>query len=72
MCGTWPRFAWARYPPRCSRDQRPTWLHRDRAHVRGGNAREVVQAVVSNLNDIHQHKLLPGGLRIVPFTIASN
>ncbi len=35
--------------------------------LRGGNAREVVQAVKTKIDDIHQHKLLPGGLRIVPF-----
>ncbi len=35
--------------------------------LRGGNAREIVQAVKTKIDDIHQHKLLPGGLRIVPF-----
>jgi cobalt-zinc-cadmium resistance protein CzcA len=35
--------------------------------LRGGNAREVVQAVKDKVEDIHEEKLLPGGLRIVPF-----
>ena len=35
--------------------------------LRGGNAREVVQAVKSKVEDIHNLKILPGGLRIVPF-----
>jgi heavy metal efflux system protein len=35
--------------------------------LRGGNAREVVQAVKEKIEDIHEEKLLPGGLRIVPF-----
>jgi heavy metal efflux system protein len=35
--------------------------------LRGGNAREVVQAVKEKIEDIHEQKLLPGGLRIVPF-----
>ena len=35
--------------------------------LRGGNAREVVQAVKAKIDDIHAHKLLPDGLRIVPF-----
>ena len=35
--------------------------------LRGGNAREVVQAVKTKIDDIHAHKLLPDGLRIVPF-----
>ena len=35
--------------------------------LRGGNAREVVQAVKEKIEDIHAQKLLPGGLRIVPF-----
>ena len=35
--------------------------------LRGGNAREVVQAVKEKIEDIHEQNLLPGGLRIVPF-----
>ncbi|GAB1722592.1 MAG: Cation efflux system protein CzcA [Nitrospira sp.] len=35
--------------------------------LRGGNAREVVQAVKTKIDEIHAHKLLPDGLRIVPF-----
>jgi len=35
--------------------------------LRGGNAREVVQAVKKKIEDIHEEKLLPGGLHIVPF-----
>ena len=35
--------------------------------LRGGNAREVVEAVKEKIDEIHELKLLPGGLRIVPF-----
>ncbi len=35
--------------------------------LRGGNARQVVQAVKDKVDDIHTKKLLPHGLRIVPF-----
>ncbi len=35
--------------------------------LRGGNAREVVQAVKNKVEEIHDRKLLPRGLRIVPF-----
>ncbi len=35
--------------------------------LRGGNAREVVQAVKDKIDEIHQKHILPGGLRIVPF-----
>jgi len=35
--------------------------------LRGGNAREVVQAVKHKVEEIHEKKILPGGLRIVPF-----
>lgn len=35
--------------------------------LRGGNARDVVQAVKDKVNEIHAHQLLPNGLRIVPF-----
>ena len=35
--------------------------------LRGGNAREVVEAVKEKIEEIHEQKLLPGGLRIVPF-----
>jgi cobalt-zinc-cadmium resistance protein CzcA len=35
--------------------------------LRGGNAREVVEAVKEKIDEIHEQKLLPGGLRIVPF-----
>ena len=35
--------------------------------LRGGNAREVVEAVKEKIDEIHEEKLLPGGLRIVPF-----
>src|SRR5581483_8058032 len=35
--------------------------------LRGGNARDVVQAVKDKVNEIHEHHLLPDGLRIVPF-----
>jgi cobalt-zinc-cadmium resistance protein CzcA len=35
--------------------------------LRGGNAREVVQAVKAKIEEIHDQKLLPAGLRIMPF-----
>ena len=35
--------------------------------LRGGNAREVVQAVKDKVEEIHEKKILPGGLHIVPF-----
>lgn len=35
--------------------------------LRGGNAREVVQAVKDKVDEIHAKNLLPEGLRIVPF-----
>ncbi len=35
--------------------------------LRGGNAREVVQSVKDKIVEIHAKKLLPHGLRIVPF-----
>jgi cobalt-zinc-cadmium resistance protein CzcA len=35
--------------------------------LRGGNAREVVQAVKDKVDEIHGKHILPGGLRIVPF-----
>lgn len=35
--------------------------------LRGGNAREVVQAVKDKVESIHRGRLLPDGLRIVPF-----
>jgi cobalt-zinc-cadmium resistance protein CzcA len=35
--------------------------------LRGGNAREVVQAVKDKVEEIHSKNLLPNGLRIVPF-----
>src|SRR5262245_18710540 len=35
--------------------------------LRGGNAREVVQAVKHKVEEIHEKNLLPGGLRVVPF-----
>jgi cobalt-zinc-cadmium resistance protein CzcA len=35
--------------------------------LRGGNAREVVEAVTEKIAEIHDDKLLPGGLRIVSF-----
>lgn len=35
--------------------------------LRGGNAREVVQAVKDKIDEIHSKHILPGGLRIVPF-----
>ena len=35
--------------------------------LRGGNAREVVQAVKDQVDEIHKKKVLPDGLRIVPF-----
>ncbi|HEU4502215.1 MAG TPA: CusA/CzcA family heavy metal efflux RND transporter, partial [Nitrospira sp.] len=35
--------------------------------LRGGNAREVVEAVKEKIDEIHEQKLLPAGLRIVPF-----
>lgn len=35
--------------------------------LRGGNAREVVQAVKEKIDEIHDKHILPGGLRIVPF-----
>ncbi len=35
--------------------------------LRGGNARNVVQAVKEKVDEIHRQQLLPNGLRIVPF-----
>ena len=35
--------------------------------LRGGNAREVVEAVKHQIDEIHRDNLLPNGLRIVPF-----
>ncbi|HEU4686123.1 MAG TPA: CusA/CzcA family heavy metal efflux RND transporter [Nitrospira sp.] len=35
--------------------------------LRGGNARDVVQTVKDKIREIHEKKILPGGLRIVPF-----
>lgn len=35
--------------------------------LRGGNAREVVQAVKEKVDEIHKKKVLPNGLQIVPF-----
>src|SRR5215217_2807479 len=35
--------------------------------LRGGNAKQVVQSVKDKVADIHRSKLLPNGLRIVPF-----
>ncbi len=35
--------------------------------LRGGNAREVVQSIKDKVDEIHQKRLLPDGLRIVPF-----
>ena len=35
--------------------------------LRGGNARDVVQSVKDKVEEIHTKKLLPDGLRIVPF-----
>lgn len=35
--------------------------------LRGGNAREVVQSVKDKVYEIHQKKILPDGLRIVPY-----
>ncbi len=35
--------------------------------LRGGNARDVVQSVKDQIDDIHEKKVLPDGLRIIPF-----
>ena len=35
--------------------------------LRGGNAREVVQNIKTKIDEIHEKRLLPDGLRIVPF-----
>jgi cobalt-zinc-cadmium resistance protein CzcA len=35
--------------------------------LRGGNAREVVQSIKDKVDEIHEKRLLPDGLRIVPF-----
>jgi len=35
--------------------------------LRGGNARDVVEAIKARIDDIHRLHLLPDGLRIVPF-----
>ena len=35
--------------------------------LRGGNAREVVQAVKNKVEEIHERNILPGGLRVVSF-----
>ena len=35
--------------------------------LRGGNARVVVQSIKDKVDEIHEKRLLPGGLRIIPF-----
>lgn len=35
--------------------------------LRGGNARDVVQSIKDKISEIHQKRLLPDGLRIIPF-----
>ena len=35
--------------------------------LRGGNGRDVVQAVKDRITEIHDNGVLPGGLRIIPF-----
>jgi cobalt-zinc-cadmium resistance protein CzcA len=35
--------------------------------IRGGNAREVVQAVKAKVDELHQNHVLPTGTRLVPF-----
>lgn len=35
--------------------------------LRGGNARDVVQAVKEKIDEIHEKRILPGGLHMVPF-----
>jgi len=35
--------------------------------LRGGNARDVVQSIKDKVDEIHEKRLLPDGLRIVPF-----
>ena len=35
--------------------------------LRGGNARDVVQSIKDKIAEIHQKRLLPDGLRIIPF-----
>ena len=35
--------------------------------LRGGNAREVVQSIKDKIDEIHEKRLLPDGLRIIPF-----
>ena len=35
--------------------------------LRGGNAREVVQSIKDKVDEIHEKRLLPDGLRIMPF-----
>jgi cobalt-zinc-cadmium resistance protein CzcA len=35
--------------------------------LRGGNARDVVQSIKDKIDEIHHKRLLPDGLRIVPF-----
>lgn len=35
--------------------------------LRGGNARDVVQSIKDKISEIHHKRLLPDGLRIVPF-----
>ncbi|QOJ36434.1 MAG: efflux RND transporter permease subunit [Nitrospira sp.] len=35
--------------------------------LRGGNARDVVQSIKDKIDEIHEKRMLPDGLRIVPF-----
>ena len=35
--------------------------------LRGGNARDVVQSIKDKISEIHEKRLLPDGLRIIPF-----
>ena len=35
--------------------------------IRGGNARQVVEAVKTKVEDLHQSHILPGGTRLIPF-----
>lgn len=35
--------------------------------LRGGNARDVVQSIKDKIDEIHEKRILPDGLRIVPF-----
>jgi cobalt-zinc-cadmium resistance protein CzcA len=40
--------------------------------IRGGNARQVVEAVKDKVEDVHRNHVLPAGVKLVPSTTASS